>query len=237
MSFIIIIFQFSEQKKRIQLSQIGPSVPQSGIKNVPWQLGNGPDRTWGLSMSPDLLVDVKWVDRDKSSPDDCRLKCGGSKPAETEKNLFRADVKLCWRQWQDLLQLKYLKIQTSSQIFHFQEQKMQFSFSLNSKRIHFWLYLKNPLASDKTFSFNRFGMISSRKTAGLIFAWNSSECGDLDSSNYLGQYSSTVHSPLLHLPGTFLISPVIIFLVGLPSQVDILNISDWQQKCIFISRQ
>ena len=27
MSFIIIIFQFSEEKKRIQLSQIGPTVP------------------------------------------------------------------------------------------------------------------------------------------------------------------------------------------------------------------
>ena len=148
MSFIIIIFQFSEQKKRIQLSQIGPSVPQSRIKNVPWQLCNGPGRTLRLLMSHDLLVvDVKWaeievVGQTQTVPVDCRLECWGSKAAETEKNLFRADVKLCWRQWQQ----KYLKIQTSRQIFHFQEEKMQLSFSLNTKRIHFRLRLKNPLA-------------------------------------------------------------------------------------------
>ena len=130
MSFIIIIFQFSEQKKRIQLSQIGPSVPQNRMFR-----GNpSPDRSLRYTY---VLWSPSWWEEIEVPVDSQRF--------DVEARILlklksRADVKLCWRQWQDST-AEIFENPTSCQIFHFQEEKMQLSFSQNTERFHFWLHL------------------------------------------------------------------------------------------------
>lgn len=187
---LLLFFSFLKRRNESNCPKLDPQYHKVEYKNVPWQF----DGSFRLLMFHDLLLlYVKWEERDWSCwptsclqvPVDSHLQCTAAVPSK--------DLKLCWRQWQDLLQLKYLKIQTSRQIFHFQEQKMQLSFSLNTKRFHFWLYLKKSSGlKDKISPFWRSGWISICRLL-VWFLHNSSESGDLDSSNYWVQYSWRVH--------------------------------------------